>query len=210
MKKIICYGDSNTFGFKPENGERFSEQERWTGILKNELSGKCDLIEEGLNNRTGFVKNPDGFDYSAPRHFPKLLQKYDNIFILILAIGTNDLQFQYNLSFKNIENGLENLISIAKNKAENIILIPPVVLNENIFNGFFKNLFDETSITKSKKVDKSYKKLAKKYHCDYFDINKFTQPSSIDGLHYDKSSHDLIAEKIKNFIEKNYLHDLFI
>ena len=35
MKKILCYGDSNTFGFNPENGKRFDNLTRWSGILKH-------------------------------------------------------------------------------------------------------------------------------------------------------------------------------
>lgn len=38
MKKILCYGDSNTFGYNPANGLRFDENNRWSGILKSTLA----------------------------------------------------------------------------------------------------------------------------------------------------------------------------
>ena len=50
MKKILCYGDSNTYGFIPETGARYSEHERWSGILKELLSfivllsNLCNLV----------------------------------------------------------------------------------------------------------------------------------------------------------------------
>jgi len=202
MKKILCYGDSNTYGFNPENGTQYDENTRWCGRLANNLYGEYEVYVDGVNNRTGFVKNPDGFLYSAQRHFPKLLSKMNEaIDLIILFIGTNDLQFQYDIAFSSIERGLENLINIAKNKSDNIILVPPVILNENILNGYFSKQFDETSIFKSKKVGKVYKKLAKVYNCKLFDINDFAQPSKTDGLHYDRGSHKLIAEKLTEFIK---------
>lgn len=200
MKKILCYGDSNTYGFNPIDFSMFDENTRWTALLKKNLINDYEVIEEGMCDRTGFVNNPKGFLYSAQRHFPKFISKTKNIDILILAIGTNDLQTQYDISFSLIEKGLENLIEAAQDKAKEIILIPPVILSETIFNGYFKDQFDEISITKSKKVVKAYKKLAKIYNCKIFDINDFTAPSDIDGLHYDEISHKLITEKLTEFI----------
>ena len=103
MKKIVCYGDSNTFGFNPKNGSRFDENTRWTSVLQNISKTKYEVINEGMCNRTGFVDNPKGDLYSSQKHFPKLLEKSDNIDILILSVGTNDLQFQYNIEFKTVE-----------------------------------------------------------------------------------------------------------
>jgi lysophospholipase L1-like esterase len=37
MKTVLCYGDSNTWGFDPETGERFPEDVRWPGVLRAKL-----------------------------------------------------------------------------------------------------------------------------------------------------------------------------
>ena len=49
MKKILCYGDSNTYGFIPTNCARYSKDERWSGILSNLLAPDFEILEEGLN-----------------------------------------------------------------------------------------------------------------------------------------------------------------
>jgi lysophospholipase L1-like esterase len=36
--KILCYGDSNTWGYNPKDSSRFDESKRWTGILKKILA----------------------------------------------------------------------------------------------------------------------------------------------------------------------------
>lgn len=49
-KRILCFGDSNTWGFTPITGERYPEGVRWTSLL-GEYTG-AQIIEEGLNGRT--------------------------------------------------------------------------------------------------------------------------------------------------------------
>jgi len=200
MKKIVCYGDSNTFGFNPIDSSRYDENIRWTSLLKKKLSVNYEVINEGMCNRTAFVDNPNGFIFSGAKHFKDFIQKSDNIDILILWIGTNDLQFQYNISFSEIKNGLKNMLTLAQTKAEKIILIPPVILGEKILEGYFSNLFDKASILKSKDVGKIYKTLADNYNCKFFDVNKFVKPSMIDGLHYTEKSHKIIADKLVQLI----------
>lgn len=202
-KKIICYGDSNTFGFNSKDGSRYDENTRWTSVLQKNLENEYEIINEGVCDRTGFVDNPKGFLYSAQRHFPKMLSKTDEIDLLILWIGTNDLQIQYDIGFNAVETGLEKLIRLAKGKSKHIIVIPPVILNEKVLEGYFSFQFDETSIGKSRKIGRIYKKLSNINYCEYFDINKFVNPSDIDGLHYDEKSHKIIGEKLTNYIQQS-------
>ena len=51
-KRILCYGDSNTWGYKPVTGERYDEDERFTGVLARELGEDYRVVEEGLVGRT--------------------------------------------------------------------------------------------------------------------------------------------------------------
>ena len=202
MKNIICYGDSNTFGYNPKDNSRFDEDIRWTAVLQKKLGKEYHVINEGMCNRTGFVDNPEGFLFSAQKHLPNMISEIDIVDILILAIGTNDLQAQYDISIEAIEKGLRNLIKSAKTKVKRIIVIPSVILSEKILEGFFKLQFNETSIEKSRKVGSLYRTMAKLNHCEIFDINEFAHPSEFDGLHYDKNSHKIIAEKLTEFIKK--------
>ena len=105
MKKIICYGDSNTFGFNPKDGSRFDENTRWTALLQENLGSEYEVINEGMCDRTGIADNDKGFLFSAQRHFPKMITKMKDIDLLILWLGTNDLQFQYDISVGAVEKG---------------------------------------------------------------------------------------------------------
>lgn len=204
MKKILCYGDSNTFGFNPENGKRFDENSRWSGILKSELKN-FEIIEQGLNNRTAVVENFNAIEYDALRHLPKILDVL-NIDILFLAIGANDYQFQYSVDELSFENEYKKIIHFVKLKNIEVVIIPPPIIGDEILNSWFSSLFNEKSVEKSKKFNFIYKKIAKELNCKFFDFNHFIKPSNIDGLHYTKESHKLIAQNLKLFIEENFNH----
>ena len=91
MKRILCFGDSNTYGYRPDTGERYPEDIRWTGILKNRLRERgIEIIEEGLVGRTTVFEDSlrmgrRGIDYLVP-----LLESHAPIDKLVLMLGTND------------------------------------------------------------------------------------------------------------------------
>ena len=51
MKRVLCYGDSNTWGYDPGTGKRYAPDVRWTGVLANRLGPDYQVLEEGLNGR---------------------------------------------------------------------------------------------------------------------------------------------------------------
>lgn len=203
MKKILCYGDSNTYGFTPETCGRYKKNERWSGILSTLLGTDFEVIEEGMNNRTGFFKNSNGLMQSGSEYLPIVLGKYEKFDICILSLGTNDLQFFFDLDENMVEIGLTKLVQILRNSNQNmqIIIIPPVKIKANIINGMFVSQFDLNSVKRGEKVFHKYLEFAKKENCFYLDLNEFVTPSEIDGLHYDVKSHRIIAEKIANLIK---------
>ena len=200
MKKILCFGDSNTFGFNPKNFQRYTIKERWSGILKTELSNYT-IIEKGCNNRCGFNNNEN----SELCGYKSLKDELKNdIDVVILQIGINDTQIQYQTNEETIENGLKRLINIIKatnNKAEIIILCPSVI-NENILNSYFKILFNKESIKLSKKISGIYKKVCAETNCHCIDLNDISTISSIDGLHYDIENHQKIANYLMVYLKK--------
>ena len=44
MKHVLCFGDSNTWGFIPGTCKRYDEHTRWTGILQDELGWAICLL----------------------------------------------------------------------------------------------------------------------------------------------------------------------
>lgn len=196
MKKILCFGDSNTYGYIPNNGARYDKNTRWTGVLSLLSHGKFEIIEDGCNNRTAFAANPAGKIFTGYEILPELLT--DDFDAVVLAIGINDIQFLYNLSSIEIASGVEKLINIVKVKSPQakIILVAPSILTEDVLNGNFACLFDRTSIEKSQQLPLLYQKIAEKQNIEFLDLNSVAKTSSLDGLHYAPEQHLKIAQAI--------------
>lgn len=202
MKKVLCYGDSNTFGFNPADGSRYQKTQRWSGMLVDLLGSQYRVIEEGCNNRTLYFENAAGLITSGCKYFTKCLKKYDNIDFVILALGLNDTQFLYNADESTFQKGLSALISDSRKffSSAQILVLAPSVIKKTILNSFFAQMFDETSIEKSKIICDIYKKITDNQGCLFLDLNTIVTPSDIDGLHYDIDAHKKIAKEVAKII----------
>lgn len=197
MRKVLCFGDSNTFGFNPQNGRRFDENTRWTGILQKLCIDRCRIVEAGCNNRTAFADNPAGKMFTGNKILPEILK--DDFEYIILSLGINDLQSQYNISVEEIKNGILNLVKIVRQNLpkSKIILVSPAELTKNVLKSpVFSTLFNEKSVKKSKYLAQIYEQIAKTTDCDYVDLNKVATPSKVDGLHFEAEGHKKIATEI--------------
>ena len=198
MKKVLCFGDSNTYGFVPEKCTRYDKNTRWTGVLQALCGSDFSIIEGGCNNRTAFVDNPAGAEQTGYKILPEYFTK-DYFDIVVLAIGINDLQLFFRPTLEEFEQGIEKLIKITKDLSPNaeIILVCPSKLDlAGIKSGVFSFQFDEISVEKSGKLSPIYKSLAEKYKCHFIDLNNIVDVSPLDGLHFSAESHKKIAENL--------------
>lgn len=198
MKKVLCFGDSNTYGFVPEKCTRYDKNTRWTGVLQALCGSDFSIIEGGCNNRTAFVDNPAGVEQTGYKILPEYFKK-DYFDIVVLAIGINDLQLFFKPTLEEFEQGIEKLIKITKDLSPNakIILVCPSKLDlAGIKSGVFSFQFDEISVEKSYHLPQIYKKLAEKYACELVDLNEIVKVSPLDGLHFSAESHKTIAENL--------------
>ena len=78
MKQIIAFGDSNTWGLNPVLKNRYPENVRWTGLLRNKLSRNgFVLIEEGLCGRTTVFDDPDRSGLKGVEDIGRILSRHD-------------------------------------------------------------------------------------------------------------------------------------
>ena len=80
MQTILCFGDSNTYGFDPRSyiPEQYPENVRWTGLI---ASGERQIINCGQNGLS-VPPHPDLYERMILRHNPDFL---------IVMLGSNDL-----------------------------------------------------------------------------------------------------------------------
>lgn len=199
MKKILCFGDSNTFGFNPLDGSRYLENERWGGILKEKLKEKYLVIEQGCNNRSAVFDN-NSIETTGYKAIKKYLTK--DIDIIILQIGINDMQFLYDYDLEEFKKRFKDFIGLIRklNEKLRIILLCPNEIDECILKSGFNLMFNETSIEKSKCLIKIYDFISQEFNCDLLDLNSIVETSKIDGLHYDIENHQKIANALLDYL----------
>ncbi len=116
MKTILCYGDSNTWGYALsslnfETGycERYPREVRWTGRLQALLGKDYRVIEEGLCGRTTNVDNPrelGGADSNGKTYLGPCLFSHAPIDWVILMLGGNDFKVALNRTPEEARPGL--------------------------------------------------------------------------------------------------------
>ena len=136
MKQILCFGDSNTWGYDGESGERLPFKVRWTGRLQKAYEGKdVRIIEEGLCGRTTVFEDPFRQGRRGTALLPTLLETHHPVDLVVLMLGTNDCKTIFGASAEVIGRGIQCLldqIQIFAPQAD-VLLISPIYLGEKVW-----------------------------------------------------------------------------
>jgi lysophospholipase L1-like esterase len=197
-KRILCYGDSNTWGYIPALGKRHPVGVRWTSLLQEKLGNNYEIIEEGLNSRTTDLDDPKHIGKNGLAYFRPCLETHDPIDLIILMLGTNDMKERFNREPLRIAEGIEKLLHAVKQFAEEeetqmpkIILVSPPIIDETVESVKEKYMGGGE---KSKQLASLYKQIALKNGCKYIDVSKVVFPSKKDGYHLEQEQHKIIAD----------------
>ena len=201
MKQILCFGDSNTWGYNGENRERFPWGVRWTSLLQEKFAeNRMDvrIIEEGLVGRTTVFEDPLRDGRKGTALFPTILETHAPVDAIVLMLGTNDCKTIFKASAKVIGAGIVRLLEQAKRlapKAE-ILLVSPIELGTDVWKEEFDPEFSINSVAVSKALAPEYADIAGKYGCRYLDAASVAAPGAADQEHMDAVSHGRLAESI--------------
>jgi len=219
MKTVLCYGDSNTFGWNPISFDpldiavvfgqhRFDENKRWTGIMSNELGNGYHIIEEGLPGRTTVWDDPvEGEDKNGKKYLLPCLLSHAPICLVLLMLGTNDLKMRFSVTAYDIAMSIGVLIGIIKGSGTNmegkspeiLVVSPPPLGKLSEFGEFL-----EGGTEKSKKLANYYQRISKQLGCEFLDAGKVIKSSPIDGVHFEEAEHAklgiALADKVKIII----------
>ena len=113
MKHLLCFGDSNTWGYVPGSGQRFPLEVRWPGVLQARLDNDYRIIEEGLNGRTTIHEDPERDGRNGRLFLGPLLESHAPLDLLILMLGSNDLMPCYASIAADVAAGVGILLDIA-------------------------------------------------------------------------------------------------
>lgn len=94
MRTIVCFGDSNTWGYVPgSDGERLPRETRWPVRLGAALGTGFEVIAEGLSGRTATAERPDSEGRNGLPYLLPCLLSHAPVDLLVIFLGTNDVNF---------------------------------------------------------------------------------------------------------------------
>ncbi len=203
MKNILCYGDSNTYGFDAATNGRFPWGVRWTSVVQKRLGEDFRVIEEGLGGRTTVWEDPVENRMSGREYLLPCLGSHWPLDLMVLMLGTNDLKARFGLEAFDIAAGAENLVCMAKDffrkvgKDTPILVLSPIEVAEEIETLPFCDILGGSSaVRRSRDFPRYFRQMAERNGCEFLDASDYAKPCSLDGLHLDAESHQRLGEAV--------------
>lgn len=199
MKRILCYGDSNTWGYDPVTRDRFDVDTRWTRVLGQALGRDYEVIEEGLCGRTTVWDDPIEGYKNGRTYLPPCLETHRPLDLVIILLGTNDLKKRFSLSAFDIAQGAGVLVQTVQQSQAGqqgrapraLLMAPPptAILTE------YAEMFADAE-QKSSRFSDHYSRVARELGCAYLDTSKVIVSSPLDGIHFEAEQHRKLGEAI--------------
>ena len=212
MTKIICYGDSNTYGYDPRMGGsgRYDEAHRWPEVMAEALTaaGKdVDVVNAGFPGRTlSTVLYPDYYGHGVDL-FTTSMRGYAPFDWLFVMLGSNDgLRPD---SIERIVGRMADLIdeAAASNwwaEAPQILLMAPPQIGRELdvpadafLSGYCATLGETTLdgfAKKSRKLRAAYRELAEKKNVRFFDAGEVAEAGQVDYIHLTEESQQQLGQ----------------
>ena len=205
MKNILCFGDSNTWGYEPLVARRYPADVRWTGVLQNSLGDGFRVIEEGLNGRTNVTNEEERPIRSGLDVLPVILESHRPLDLVVIMLGTNDLKHDFNLSAEQIADGARQVCRCVidceylVDNPPQILLISPtqVELMTEEEQGLFIG-----AIEKSRELAGHYQAVAEDLGIHFLDASKIVVKTDLDGVHWDADQHIKFGKLLSGLIQK--------
>lgn len=198
MKTVLCFGDSMTYGLRPDADARHAREDRWPVVLGRALGPGVEVIAEGLRGRlTAFDGPLRSCDRNGARILPVLLDSHAPLDLIVIMLGGNDI-FQAELSPRLSAEGTRHLIELVRAypypggvpAPKILIAAPPRACAAR------DGSVPATVVEGVAGLAAAQRSVADRMGCAFFDTSVVAQPSPIDGCHCDAANTRAIGEAL--------------
>ncbi|MCR5452921.1 MAG: hypothetical protein K6F00_09860 [Lachnospiraceae bacterium] len=192
MKKILLYGDSNTYGYDPRGmlGMRYPYNIIWPSLLREKLNGRYEIIEEGENGRQ-LPRMPR--DEAFLKSLTYMLEPGD---IFSIMLGTNDILLTANPRPGTAVEKMNALIKWIKNELKDVktIVVGPVYISDN--SGDMREYYDA-----SLEMNRGFEELCRENGVTFWNAGEWDISLAYDGVHFSEEGHMQFAKKYIELME---------
>lgn len=200
----MCFGDSNTWGYNAETGQRYAEGIRWTSLLDEKLGDSCRIIEEGLPGRTSVVEDPLFEGLSGLSYIFPCLMSHSPVDLVVIMLGTNDTKERFSLTSYNIAQGIVRLALKAKGSGSGpeggtpeILVVAPPPIGENYIDSSIGKAMGTGCSEKSGDLPEHLAALLSGTGIHFIDSREYVSMNEIDFMHLDEEGHRKLAEFVQ-------------
>ncbi len=189
--KILCYGDSNTYGYNPQDffGGTYRRMNRWPEIL-NDTYG-YETVNKGLNGRE-LPYSDWQYDYLG-----KDIRAFRSD-VLLVMLSTNDVL--NNVPMDMIRTRAQNLCLWLKQNCKDTV--PVIVIPVPC------TAYGESSLSRCREAGELLRHAAEEKEIRVIDTENWEIPLAYDGIHYTAEGHVIFAEKMNDALN-HLFHDEF-
>lgn len=210
MKHILCYGDSNTWGYCAATGGRYADDMRWTRQLGQRLGDNYLVMECGLNGRTTVFDDPLCEGLNGLTHLMPAMSAHAPLDLLVIKLGTNDTKERFGATPYNIMEGLRRLVMKAQSLTDlwvdgkpRILIVAPIIIDERVYElETIGGHMGHGCAEKSRELPRFYQQLAKELDLDYMDCNPYVKPADGDFMHFDPDSNTRFARALETKVRE--------
>lgn len=180
--RIVCFGDSNTYGFDPRGYLDDRYENCWPELLA--LHTGWEVTNAGMNGRT------------IPRHVPDwILNAYQSTDCFLVMLGTNDLL--QGASALDTARRMESFLTQIIPHCGDLLLVAPPTMQR----GAWVSTAD--LVTESIRLMEEYRALAQKLNIAFADTRDWNIALAFDGVHFTQEGHHTFAAQMEKQIQKH-------
>lgn len=209
MKHILCYGDSNTWGYIPESGLRYDEHTRWTGVLQDLLGEEYRVHEDGLNSRTSTYDETTKPFLNGIKTLPPVLSAQKPLDAVVLCLGTNDLK---HMTAAESCEGVRQIIRLIRafddmypsstpvfRDEKRILLLSPIALGTAAGN-VNPDTDNAAVMAEAFRFPELLRRIAGEENTAFLDLQSVAEPSEEDGMHMTPEGHRAIGRAVADML----------
>ena len=187
-KRILFYGDSNTYGYDPRSffGGRYPENVRWTGILKRLLAPETAVYADGMNGR----QVPASEDAIRAAEWNLLRVGPVNLFAVML--GSNVTAFRLRNFLEKIEN-LNRGGGCSGSPVRKVLVISPPQIEAGSWGS-------DALEQERKMLSEAFRMIADQNGWSFVDSALWQCGLSPDGVHLTAAGHKCFADHMAKAI----------
>jgi lysophospholipase L1-like esterase len=205
VKTILCYGDSNTWGYDPATeGGRFPREVRWPLRLQSALGPSFEVIAEGLNGRTATLDSPVAEGRNGLTYLLPCLHSHAPLDLVVIYLGTNDLGDRYSLPAPDVAGAVARLVRVVRTSeagpdgcAPTVLMVSPPPFGRVDPEGSFVHAGE-----KSQRVGRYFAELAELLECELLDLDGVASYSDLDGIHLEAEGHAAVAAAVEPIVRR--------